>query len=224
MTESRRERRLRGAEEKVREYLGRYGGKLRSNRIVLDPELGEETLATHRYPDTVVVREAAAPESVIAHELVHIAQGTLEQFRGFRLLYTLLAEGLADWVAKQLYPDHEVRYEAGYRLVQLLVEVNKMVIGDLLHLNEMPLVPADLESILSSPHLSVYSRDLLSGMAGRIRDSIRAAREAGITDPTFVTLGEEVRAWKFLLDGRFERVRERIGELVEKWFGQENSS
>jgi len=42
------------------------------------------------------------PESDIAHELVHIAQGTLEQFRGFRLLYTVLVEGLADWVVKQL--------------------------------------------------------------------------------------------------------------------------
>jgi hypothetical protein len=30
-------------------------------------------------------------------------------------------------------------------------------------------------------------------MAGRIRDSIRAAQDSGITDPTFVTLGEEFR-------------------------------
>jgi hypothetical protein len=37
-------------------------------------------------------------------------------------------------------------------------------------------------------------------MAGRIRDSIRTAREAIITDPTFVPLGEEIRAWKLLLD------------------------
>ncbi|MEE8392491.1 MAG: hypothetical protein V3S14_17055 [Anaerolineae bacterium] len=48
--------------------------------------------------------------------------------------------------------------------------------------------------ILSNPRLAAYSRDLLSGVADRIRDSIRAASEAGIDDPTFVTLGEEVRA------------------------------
>lgn len=203
----------------MREYLARYGGELPSTRIVLDPELGEETLATHRYPDTVVVREAVVPESVIAHELVHIAQGTLESFRGFRLLYTLLAEGLADWVAKQLYPEHEVRYEAGYRLIALLVDADEGAIGDLLRLNEMLLVPGDVEAILSSPHLAAYSRDLLSPMAGRIRDNVRTAIEAGLTDPTFVTLGEELRAWKFLLDGRFEGVRGEVDGVVGEWFG-----
>ena len=103
MAESSLEKSLCAAEARVREYLGRYRGELPPTRIVLDPELGQETLATHRYPDTVVVREPWVPESVIAHELVHIAQRTLEQFRGFCLLYTLLAEGLADWVAKNLW-------------------------------------------------------------------------------------------------------------------------
>lgn len=217
--ESELEKRLGRAEEKVREYLARHGANLPSARIILDPELGEDALATHRYPNIVVTREASAPESVIAHELVHIAQRTLEQFRGFRLLYTLLAEGLADWVAKHLYQEHEVKYEAGCRLVELLVKSDERVIGDLLHLNEMSLVPGDVEAILGSPHLASYSRDLLSGMAGRIRDSIRAAQEAGITDPTFVTLGEELRAWKFLLEGRFEGPREMVDRVVGEWFG-----
>jgi len=213
------EQRLRRAEEKVREYLDRYGGEFPSLDILLDPELDEETMATNRYPGTVVVREASVPESVIAHELVHIAQGTLEQFRGFRLLYTLLGEGLADWVTKALYPEHEVKYQAGYRLVELLRAADEGAIGDLLRLNHLPLVPEDVETILSNPHLAAYSRDLLSPMAGRIRDSIGAAIEAGITDPTFVTLGEEVRAWKFLLDGRFEGVREEVDEVAREWFG-----
>lgn len=213
------EEQLQRVEGRVREYLARYGGELPSTHIVLDPELGEETLATHRSPDIVVVRGASVPESVIAHELVHIAQGTLEQFGGFRLLYSLLAEGLAEWVARQLYPEHEVKYQAGYRLMGLLVEADEGAIGGLLRLNRLPLVPEDVEAILASSHLAAYSRNLLSPMAGHLRDSIRAAREAGITDPTFVTLGEEVRAWQFLLDERFERVRNRISEVVREWFG-----
>ena len=76
-----------------------------------------------------------------------------------------------------------------------------------------------VDIILTSPHLAAYSRDLLRPMAGRIRDSIRTAIEDGITDPTFVTLGEEVRAWKFLLDGRFEGVREEVDEVAREWFG-----
>lgn len=218
------ELRLRRAEEKVRGHLVQYGAELPSSRIALEPQLGDGTLATHRYPATVVVREVSTPEPVIAHELVHIAQGTLEQFRGFRLLYTLLSEGLAEWVAKGLYPEHEVKYQAGYRLIELLVTADKEIIGDLLRLNDLPLVLEDLEAILASPHLAGYSRDLLNSMARRIRDSIRTAIKAGITDPTFVPLGEEIRAWKFLLDRRFEGVWDKGSELVREWFGSEQAS
>lgn len=56
-------------------------------------------------------------------------------------------------------------------------------------------------------------------MAGRIRDRVGAAIEAGITDPTFVTLGEEIRAWKFVLDGRFGGVREEVDRVVGECFG-----
>ncbi|MEW6664398.1 MAG: hypothetical protein AB1512_04150 [Thermodesulfobacteriota bacterium] len=210
------EKRLRGAERRVAERLAPHGVVLPPTRIVIDPEMGKDTLATHRHPDTVVVRDALVPESVIAHELIHIAQQTLEQFRGFRLLYSLLSEGLADWVARQFYPGHEVKYEEGCRLVDLLVKTDQKVIGDLLRLNDIPLTPGDLESILSSPHLPGYTRDLLNGMADRIRESICAAQKAGITDPTFVPLGEEVRVWKFLLDGRFEGVREKVDKVVEE--------
>jgi len=40
----------------------------------------------------------------------------------------------------------------------------------------------------------------------------------GIDDPTFVTLGEEVRAWKFILDRRFDRIRDRLDEAIRAWF------
>lgn len=224
MATSSLEQRLHRAAERVREYLARHGSELPSIRIVLEPHLREGTLATHRYPATVVVREASVPESVIAHELVHITQGTLEQFRGFRLLYTLLAEGLAEWVAKTLYPEHEVKYDVGYRLLALLVATDERSIGDLLRLNDLPLVSEDVEAILASPHLADYSRDLLSAMGERIRDSVRTAVEEGIADPTFVSLGEEVRAWKFLLDGRFEKVRDEASEITREWFGPERLS
>jgi len=210
------EQKLHRAETRVRAHLARWGGKLPPAGIILAPELDEETMATHRYPATVVVREATVPESVIAHELVHIAQGTLEQFGGFRLLYTLLAEGLAEWVAKGLYPEHEVKYKAGHRLIALLAQADEGAIGGLLRLHDLPLAPADVEAILASPHLPAYPRDFLGRMAGRIRESIQAANEAGIADPTFVTLGEEVRAWKFVLEGRFAGVR---GEVAEEYEG-----
>lgn len=216
------EQRLRRAEERVKEYLTRFGVDLASARIAVEPGLGEETLATHRYPGTVVVRDASVAESVIAHELVHIAQGTLEQFRGFRLLHTLLAEGLAEWVAKTLYPEHEVKYGTGYRLVGLLAAADEGSIGGLFRLSDLPLDSADVETTLASPYLTDYSRDLLTSMADQIRESVATAVEAGITDPTFVPLGEELRAWKFLLDVRYQGVWNEASEALVEWSGSEH--
>jgi hypothetical protein len=198
-------------EGRVKGHLVRCGCFIPSTRIVRHPELDEGTLATHRNPGTVVVRETSVPESVIAHELVHIAQGTLEQFRSFQSLYTLLVEGLADWVAKQLYPEHEVKYQAGHRLIELLLADDGSSVGGLFRLNDLSLVAQDMEAILGSSHLAAYSCDLPRPIAGRIRNSIPAAKEAGLTDSTFDTLGEEIRAWRFALDGRFEGMREEVG-------------
>jgi hypothetical protein len=66
------------------------------------------------------------------------------------LLYTVLAEGLADWVAKQLYPEHEVKYQTGCRLIAVLVAADECPMGALLRLNEVWLVPEDVEAILGS--------------------------------------------------------------------------
>ncbi|MDW8101159.1 MAG: hypothetical protein RML36_16930 [Anaerolineae bacterium] len=121
-------------------------------------------------------------------------------------------------MAKQLYAEHEVKYQTGYCLIELLVRTDERAIGDLLQLNHLPLILEDVDSILANPRLPDYSRNLLSGVVGRIRESLRAANEADIDDPTFVTLGEEVRAWKFLLDGRFDGVRGKMDEVVGEWF------
>lgn len=80
------------------------------------------------------------------------------------------------------------------------------MIGGILHLNDMSLELGDLDRILGDERLPAYTEELLGHMAHRIREGIQAAHAAGITDPTFVTLGEEVRAWKFLLAPRFEPV------------------
>jgi hypothetical protein len=59
----------------------------------------------------------------------------------------------------------------------------------------------------------------------RINESTsRRVREGGldgIEDPTFATLGEEVRAWKLLLDGRFDGVRGKVDGLVGERFALE---
>ena len=207
------------ARERVRAFLAPYGAEVSAGRIEIDEALEEPALGTHRYPDTVIVKGPDVSESIIAHELIHVVQHTLEQFRGFRLLYVLLAEGLAEFVARSLYPEHVVKYVPAYETISLLVEAAPNVIGDLLRINALSLTPDDVEKILSSPRLPPYTRRLLAVEGDLIRSSVQTAWEVGIQeDPTFVTLGEEMRAWKFLLDERFEPLWDQLYEAMEPWF------
>jgi len=111
-----------------------------------------------------------------------------------------------------------VKYLAGYELAATLVASDSEVIGELLRLNRLPLIPEDVDIILASAHVPPYTRELITRIADRIRDSIRTANEIGIDDPTFVTLGEELRAWKFILDRRFDDVRDRLDGTIRAWF------
>ena len=206
------------AREKVRAFLDPYGGCVPASQVEIEETLDESALAIHRYPDTVVVKSSDVPESVIAHELVHVAQHTLEQFRGFRLLYVLLAEGLAEFVTRLLYPEHVIKYVPGHEVVSLLVGAVPDVISGLLRINDLPLTPEDVERILTSPRPPAYTRRLLAAESDLIRGSVQRAWEIGIDDPTFVTLGEEMRAWKFLLDERFEPLWDQLHEAMEPWF------
>jgi len=209
------EAKLARAKAKVDTYLAPYGGRKLKGQIKVDETLDMYSLAAHCYPDIVLVKSPDIAEAIIAHEWVHVVQGTLEYFRGFLLLYILLAEGLAEFVTKELYPDHVVKYPAGYELVATLVANDPEVIGGLLQLNNLPLIPEDVDTSLASAHVPSYSRDLIARMADRIRDRIRTANEVGIDDSTFVTLGEEVRAWKFILDQRFDGIRDRLDGAIK---------
>ena len=65
-------------------------------------------------------------------------------------------------------------------------------------------------------------RRLLAVEGDLIRSSVQRAWEIGIQeDPTFVTLGEEMRAWKFLLDEQFEPLWNQLYEAMEPWFEME---
>ena len=61
-------------------------------------------------------------------------------------------------------------------------------------------------------------------MADQIRKSVATAIEGGITDPTFVPLGEELRAWKFLLERRYQGVWNEVCKALVECFGSENAA
>lgn len=211
------EAKLTRAKAKVDTYLEPHGGRKLEGRIEIDETL--DGSATISLRNTVYVKSADIAESIIAHEWVHIVQEGWEILRGFPLLYLQLSEGLAEFVAKELYPEHKVvAYQAGYKLVATLVANDPRVIGELLQVSNLPLIPEDVDAILASVHVSSHSRDWIARCAESARDSIRTANEAGVDNPAFGTLGREVRAWKFILNRRFDKIRDDLDEAIKAWF------
>ena len=115
------EEKLKRVVRNVNRILEDFELKVEDCEIEKRDDLGNNSLASWEHPNKILVKSYDVPESVIAHELVHVLQGTLETFAGFKYLYTLPSEGLAEFVAKPLYPEHEIRYATHHRMVAFLL-------------------------------------------------------------------------------------------------------
>lgn len=209
---------LASAQQKVNEFLQKYQLFINECHIKVNPEIGEDTLATWRRPCTVVVKKPDVPESVIAHELVHILQQTLEVFAGYRWLYTLLSEGLAEFIAQKLYPEHEIKHELGHNLVGILYALDKDVVKEIIQLDSLKLTPQDIDLVLASPNVHPYWKEIIRNEAEHLKKNIQRALEGRIDDPTFISFGEDLRAWKFLLNPKFDSRRDDIQQILAKFF------
>ena len=218
MDRSKLQVKLRRVEKAINAFLAPYNLKIERCEIEIGESLEEGALASHRYPNRILVKREDVAESIVAHELVHVVQGTLEVFKGFRWLYSLLSEGLAEFIAKSLYPEHDVKYELHYELISILYGIDRNIVEEIVNINYLPLSPSDVDELLNSPHVSPYSKGIIKDQADHLRNNIRRAMNAKITDPTFISYGEDLRAWKFLINQKFDPKRREINEILEAYF------
>jgi len=209
---------LTSAQQKVNEFLQKYQLFVDKCQIKVDPEIGEATLATWQRPNVVAVKKPDIPESVIAHELVHILQQTLEVFAGYRWLYTLLSEGLAEFIAQKLYPEHEIKHKLGHDLICILYALDEDIVKEIIRLDSLKLIPQDIDLLLASPNVHPYWKEIIENEAEHLKRNIQRALEGKIDDPTFISLGEDLRAWKFLITPRFDSKRSEIQEILAEFF------
>lgn len=203
------------AKKAVNDFLASYDLKIGECEIRVD----ESAEGTHyEHPKHIIVQNEDVPESVIAHDLIHVVQQTLEVFKGFKWLYHLLSEGLAEFVAKLTFPHHAVKYKVHHELVSLLYALDKSIVKDLITLDSMQLSPDDVDTILNSPHVSSYSKNIIKKQSDHLKSTIQRAINAKIDGPTFISYGEDLRAWKFLINPKFNLKRREINELLESYF------
>jgi len=209
---------LASAQQKVNKFFQKYKLSIDECQIKVDPEIGEGTLATWQRPCMVVVKKPDVPESVIAHELVHILQQTLEVFAGYRWLYTLLSEGLAEFIAQKLYPEHEIKHKLGYDLVCILCSLDEDIVKEIIQLDSLKLTPQDIDLLLASPNVHPYWKEIIKNQAEHLKRNIQRALEGRIDDPTFISFGEDLRSWKFLLAPKFDSRQSEIQEILAEFF------
>jgi len=209
---------LASAQQKVNEFLQKYQLFIGECQIKVDPEVGEGTLATWQRPCVVVVKKPDVPESVIAHELVHILQQTLEVFAGYRWLYALLSEGLAEFIAQKLYPEHKIKHKLGRDLISVLYALDKNIVKEIIWLDNLKLAPQDIDLLLASPNVHPYWKEIIENEAEHLKRNIQRALQGKIDDPTFISLGEDLRAWKFLINPRFDSRRSEVQQILAEFF------
>jgi len=212
------EEKLKRAEKNVNRFLKDFELRLEDCKIEKRDYLGNNSLASWKRPKKILVKNDDTPESIIAHELIHVLQGTFETFRGFKYLYKLLSEGLAEFVAKWAYPEHEVKYKLHYQMVVILYEIDASIVREIITLDYISLLPEDIDILLNSPKVHSYFKNLVAPRGDLLRKNIKSAIEAEITDTTFITFGEDLRAWKFLIDKRFDLKRRKINIILDEYF------
>lgn len=212
------EDKLKNATSKLHTFFKKFRINVPKCNIEIDKKLDKYTLATHRYPNRIVVRNAQISESVICHELIHRIQRTLESPCMFKYLYTSLAEGMAEFITKALYSSHRVKYPLEEKLFRTLFSVNRNVIRETMHLNNFKMSSQEFESMLKDKNLHPYFRKMISDRKEVIKKTIDDANRLRIDDPTFITHGEEIMAWKFLLNPKFDTRREEINKILSKLF------
>lgn len=209
---------LRRTSSKLRQFLKKYDIKVPNCRIEIDKNLDKSTLATHFYPNKIIVKDLSVPESVICHELIHRVQNTLESPKMFRYIYTILSEGMAEFISKTLYPNHKVKYRLEKQLFETLFSIDRNVIKEVIELNNFKINSKEFELISKNKNLHKNFREMIHGREIIIKKQIKDANCLGINDTTFISHGEEIMAWKFLLAPKFEIRRREINKILRKLF------
>jgi len=215
---------FKSAEKKVSRYLKKHGFVLSKCIILFNDELEEECIADKGYPNRILVSHKNVAESAIAHQLVNIAQDKLITPVNIKYLYSLIAEGLSDYVIDKLYSRYEVINSEGYKLIELLnfPDDEEDTIKDLFDLSNIKVEDIMVDRIMQSEKVNDYFKRLIKPRLDMIKTSLQAIDELDIGRPNYVPFGEEFKSWIFITNPRFNPKWEQIEKILTKYYGKDN--
>lgn len=212
---------FRHAKKKLDKFLKNYDMEVGECDIKIVPELDTETFATRRYPNLILLKRKETPETLLQRELIHFIQKTLRCPDIFVYVYTVLAEGLADFITKTLYSRYKIKYPIGYKIVELLFAIDdKYTITNLFNINSLPLIPNDVSILMKDERVHSGFKELIKPQKDMIKNSIDNANKLGELNPLFIPHGVELKTWKFLRYEGYDKQRERLNKLIDRYYKQ----
>lgn len=216
------DQKFKDARKKVKKFVNKHGISLKKCNIAVDKDLEKETTIKNGYPNCVIVNRENIAESTLAYQLVNIAQNKVESPVSIKYLYSLLSEGLADYIVDELYSGNNVDNKLGYDLVKLLETVEEEdIIDDLLKLSYIKVTEETVQELMESDKVNDYFKNIIKPRREMVKRALEVTEELDLNRPNYLPYGEEFKSWNFITAPQFNSKWEAIQEILDEYYQTE---
>lgn len=210
------------AKEKVKSYISEHGISLKKCEVIVEKNLEEESVIKNGYPNCIIVSRKNIAEATLAYQLVNIAQNKVETPVNIKYLYSLVSEGLADYIVGELYSGTDVENPLGYDLIKVLIAVEEEdIIRDLLKLSYIKVTKETVQKLMESEKVREYFKHIIKPRLKMVRRALEVTQELDLNRPNYLPYGEELKSWNFIIAPKFNSKWEAIQEVLDEYYKPE---
>lgn len=213
-------KKVKSAKKKLEGYLNKHDIKLKKCKVIVDTNLEEEYIMKRGYPNCIIVNRKNVAESSLAYYLINITQNKLQTPVNIKYLYSLITEGLADYVVSKLYSRYDINNLLGCKLIRLLIceDENEDIIFDLFKLNSIKVESSMVDTLMESNKVDENFKALIKPRLDSIRQALEVTDELDLTRSNYLPFGEEFKAWRFIIRPEFNPKWQEIQNIITEYY------
>ncbi len=211
---------IKSARNKIEKYFKKHDMKFKECEVIVDKDLEKEYIIKRGYPNHIVVNRENISESKLAYYIINSAQNKLVTPINIKYLYSLLTEGLSDYVTNEIYSGYDIINPLGCELVKALMLDNEEddVIKSLLKLDSIKIENETVDKLLNSEKVNENFKRLIKPRLDMVKRSFQVTNELDSERPNYLPFGEEFKAWFFITNPKFNSNWDNIGKLIDKYY------
>jgi len=214
--------RFKKAKRKVKKFLEEHGMSLRKSVIVVNPDLSQECMIKVGYPNQILVNRKNIAESTLAYQLINVAQKRLITPVNIKYLYSLVTEGLSDYVVSKLYSNYIIINSSGNTLVSLLESDDEEdILAELFKLNSIRIADDTVDKLMQSEKVNDYFKQLIRPRLDMVKRALQVTDELDLERSIHLPFGEELKTWTYITKPKFNPKWDKIEKVIEKYYKDE---